>query len=358
MALAASELKRLQRRLLRWFARHRRDMPWRRTQDPYAVWVCEVMLQQTQVATVRDYFARFMRRFPNVRSLARAPRDEVLKAWEGLGYYARARNLHNAAIAVVRQHAGRLPRSVEALRRLPGIGPYTAGAVASIAFGLDEPVLDGNVTRVLSRLFCVRGGPWQPRVRRRLWRLARRLIPPGRAGVFNQALMDLGATVCVPRRPRCEACPVEPLCLARARGEEGRLPRRRKRGRLPHHTIVAGVIRRRGRILIDRRPADGLLGGLWELPGGKVEAGETLAAALRREVREEVGLSVRVGRPVATVKHAYTHFRITLHAFECVAAAGRARAIACEEVRWVRPGELRRFAFPRANQKILAALGA
>jgi A/G-specific adenine glycosylase len=257
---------------------------------------------------------------------------------------------------VVAEHAGTLPRTAEALRKLPGIGRYTAGAIASIAFGLDEPVLDGNVTRVLCRLFRIRQDPRTARVQKRLWSLARQLIPPGRAGLGNQAMMDLGAVVCVPRRPRCADCPVESLCAARARGEEARLPVRPARKPLPHQTIAAGVIRRRGRILIDRRHADGLLGGLWEFPGGKVERGETPAAAVVREVREEVGIDVEVVAPLIVVRHAYTHFRITLRAFECRYVGGRTRAIGCAETKWVRPGELDGYAFPKANQRIIAAL--
>ncbi len=342
--------------LRRWYRRRRRDLPWRRRRDPYAVWVSEIMLQQTRAATVERYYAPFLRRFPDVRILARARRDAVLKAWEGLGYYGRARNLHRAARTVVRERGGRLPRDVDELRRLPGIGACTAGAIASIAFGADEPVLDGNVARVLSRLFAVAGLPRAPQTARRLWKLARELLPPGRAGEFNQALMDLGATVCTPRRPDCPGCPLSSSCAAFARGRPERYPRKRPRKALPHHTIVAGVIWKRGRLLIDRRPDEGLLGGLWEFPGGKVRPGESLIDALRREVSEEVGLTVRPGAKLIAVRHAYSHFRITLHVFECDWLSGRARPIECAAVRWVRPGDLARYAFPAANHKVIAAL--
>ena len=346
----------IRRALPRWYRRHGRDLPWRRTSDPYAVWVAEVMLQQTQVATVRPYFERFMRRFPDVGSLARARPDAVLKAWEGLGYYGRARNLHRAAGQVAGKLGGRLPRTARELRRLAGIGPYTAGAIASIAFGADEPVLDGNVARVLCRVFAVGGDAKSSRVRRRLWSLAEALLPAGRAGAFNQALMDLGATVCVPRGPGCARCPLARACRARERGRQDRFPGRSPRRAIPHETAVVGLIRRRGRLLIDRRRDEGLLGGLWEFPGGKVRRGESLAAALRREVAEEVGLRVRAGRKLTVVRHAYSHFTVTLHAFECAGAAGRARAIACAAVRWVRPSELGRYAFPAATRRIIAAL--
>jgi len=332
-------------------------MPWRGQADPYTVWVAEIMLQQTQVKTVKPYYAAFMKRFPTVRRLAEADLGDVLKTWEGLGYYSRARNLHRAAAKVVADFGGELPGEVEQLRKLPGIGPYTAGAIASIAFGRDEPVLDGNVARVLCRVFVIRRNPAESTTRKRLWSLARQLLPPGGAGAFNQALMDLGATVCTPRSPRCDRCPVALPCAARARGEQARLPRKAPARPLPHHDVVAGIIRKRGRILIDRRKPHGLLGGLWEFPGGKREPGETLEEALRREVREELGIRIRVGRELIVVEHAYSHFRITLHAMECRYLSGRTRAIGCDAFRWVRPEELDRFPFPRANRKILAALG-
>lgn len=339
-----------------WWEAHRRDLPWRRRRGPYAVWVAEVMLQQTRVETARRYYGRFLRAFPSVRALAAAPLADVLKAWEGMGYYARARNLHAAAGRLVAERGGRLPETAAELRRLPGIGQYTAAAIASIAFGQDEAVLDGNVERVLCRVFALREDPKTARARRRLTALARSLIRPGRAGDINQALMDLGATVCVPRQPRCEACCLADHCRARAGGIQHLLPRRRPRKALPHHDIAAGVVWKGSRVLIDRRPPGGLLGGLWEFPGGKREPGETLPQAVVREVREETGIVVRPVRCLLTVRHAYSHFRITLHAFECRYVSGRCRAIGCDAVKWVRPAELDRYAFPKANHKIIAAL--
>lgn len=353
-------IRSIRRLLPLWWRRCRRDLPWRRTADPYAIWVSEVMLQQTQVATVRPYYQRFLKRFPTVRALARAPMGEVLKAWEGLGYYARARNLRAAATTVVREHGGRLPPTAEALRRLPGIGRYTAAAVASIAFGSDDAVLDGNVTRVLSRLFAVGGKLGKAATQKRLWALAERLVSPGspgRVGLFNQAMMDLGATVCTPRRPRCEACPLRRLCRAHELGSEQDYPRRARRRAVPHYDVAVAVVERRGRILIGRRHARGLLGGLWELPGGKVRANESLAQAVRREVREEMGIRVRVLEPLATIRHAYSHFRVTLHAFRCRYVSGQPRAIGCEAFRWVHPKDLGDYPFPAANLKLFAASG-
>ena len=342
--------------LAAWWKKHDRDMPWRRTRDPYAIWVSEVMLQQTQVATVIPYYERWLERFPDVRALARAPLDDVLKCWEGLGYYSRARNLHKAAGLVVGRFGGNLPPDVRQLRTLPGVGPCTAGAVASIAFGLDEPVLDGNVERVLCRALGIRGNPRQAPTARALWSAARGLVRSGRAAAVNQALMDLGATLCTRRNWSCQACPLAGVCLARRRGLQGKLPARPKRPPVPHYTIAAGVVRRRGRILIGRRRSDAMLGGLWEFPGGKVRDGEDLPAAVRREVREEVGIDVEVGDRIAVINHAYTHFKITLHAFACRHVAGRARPVGCDACKWVLPGELDAYAFPRANRKVIEAL--
>ena len=341
-----------------WWLHSRRDLPWRRRSAPYSIWVSEVMLQQTRVATAAGYYVRFLERFPTVDALAGAELSDVLKAWEGLGYYGRARRLHAAARLVVADFGGCLPSSLDELRSLPGVGAYTAGAIASIAFGLDEPVLDGNVVRVLSRLFRIRSDPATAATRKKLTRLARSLIAPGKAGLINQALMDLGATVCVPGRPRCGDCPLREHCLAAASGEQDKLPRKRPCKPVPHYDIAAGVIRKRGRVLIDRRKPEGLLGGLWEFPGGKREPGETLDQCVVREVREEVGLAVECVAPLVTVRHAYTHFRITLHAFECRFLSGRCRAVGCDAVRWVRLAELGRYAFPKANHRIIEALRA
>ncbi len=342
--------------LAAWWKKHDRDMPWRRTSDPYAIWVSEVMLQQTQVATVIPYYRRWMARFPDVASLAAAAQADVLKCWEGLGYYSRARNLHKAAGEVMTRFGGELPSAPADLLTLPGVGRYTAGALASIAFGLDEPVLDGNVERVLCRTLAIRTNPRQARTARTLWSAARRLIPPGRASEVNQALMDLGATLCTRRKWSCEACPLADLCLANARDLQDALPAKPRRPLTPHHTIAVGVIRKRGRILIGRRPQDAMLGGLWEFPGGKVEPGESLPDAVRREVAEEVGIEVAVGEEIIAVNHAYSHFSITLHAFACRHLAGRARPLACDACKWVRLDELSAYAFPRANTKIIEAL--
>ncbi len=346
-------------RLLAWFRSRDRDVPGRNETDPYRIWVAEVMAQQTRISTMAPYYEAFLERFPDVETLANADLDDVLKAWEGLGYYGRARNLHRAAGVVCRGHGGRLPADVAALRELPGVGPYTAGAVASIAFGLPEPAVDGNVRRVLSRLHDLEDPT--PSV---LHALARELIEDagGAAGQVNQALMDLGGSVCSARSPDCAACPVSSECLALARGTVGKRPAVKRRGSLPHHDIGAAIVWRGPRVLISRRPEEGLLGGLWEFPGGKTEPGESPGEAAVREVREEVGVEAEILGTADVVDHAYSHFRITLHLFHAGWRAGgpplppdEAKEVLVSP-RWVLPAELVRYAFPAANQRIIGRL--
>ncbi len=346
----------IQKALLDWFARSARDLPWRRTSDPYAIWISEIMLQQTRVQAVVPYYERFLSRFPTVEALAHAHLDAVLKLWEGLGYYSRARNLHQAARRIVAHFDGRLPATREALLSLPGIGRYTAGAIASIAFGRREPVVDGNVTRVLCRLFRIHDPPKDAAVQRKIWSLAGKLTPEDRPGHFNQAMMELGREVCQPRHPSCDECPASHICEARRHNEQDSLPVRTPKKRLPSHIVAVGVIYRDGRILIDKRKPEGLLGGLWEFPGGKKRRGESVEAALRREVREELAITIRVGRLLTVVDHAYSHFRVHLHAFECTCVSGVPRCLACDDFKWVRPQDLGRYAFPAANHRIIEIL--
>ena len=344
-------------RLLAWYAAHQRDLPWRRTRDPYRIWVAEVMLQQTRIETAIPYYERFLARFPTVEALAQASLDEVLKLWEGLGYYARARHLHAAAQEVVQRFGGRVPDTWEDLIRLPGIGPYTAGAILSIAYGQPFPTVDGNTRRVLSRLFAVEEPVDQSRTQRRLWELARELVPPEAPGRFNQALMDLGSILCTPQKPACELCPVNGFCQAHREGLQDALPVTRKRAPVPHYDVTAAVIwDGRGRVLIAQRPAEGLLGGLWEFPGGKREPGESLEDCLRREIREELGVEIQVGARITSVEHAYSHFRITLHAFHCTLVSGAPQALGCADWRWVRLEELDGFAFPKVDREVIKAL--
>lgn len=341
--------------LLEWFRTRDRAVPGRNESDPYRIWIAEVMAQQTRISTVIPYYESFLELFPDVATLASASLDDVLKAWEGLGYYGRARNLHRAAGEVRARYGGRLPEDAAGLRTLPGIGAYTAGAIASIAFGGPEPAVDGNVRRVLSRLYDLA----KPTAGR-LEAIGRDLIAEagGEAGLLNQALMDLGSSVCTPRAPACEACPVASECLALENGTVDLRPARRQRPPLPHRDVAAALVWRNRELLIARRPEDGLLGGLWEFPGGKVESDETPAEAARREVREELGVEVEILGSLEEIRHAYSHFRITLHLFHARWLEGDpvTPGSVVGSPRWVLPDELPRYAFPAANQAVIRQL--
>ena len=347
--------------LLSWWEKAKADLPWRRQRDPYAIWVSEIMLQQTQVATVISYYERWLARFPTVQDLAVASLADVLKLWEGLGYYRRARHLHIAAQKIVADYDGRLPETVAELRQLKGIGRYTAGAIASIAFDQAVPVLDGNVTRVLSRLIDLPDDTSHTATKNKLWQLAADLVPQQQPGDYNQAIMELGQKICLPARPHCLLCPLSAHCLARQRGTQLERPVRPPRKRTPHYDVVAGVIwqeriAKDAPFLIAQRPLDGLLGGLWEFPGGKQEAGETLPEALHREIGEELGMQIEIGRLITTVKHAYTHFRITLHAFHAMHQQGEPQHIGVADHAWVTLADLDKYAFAVTDRKIIAHL--
>ena len=342
--------------LLAWFARTARDLPWRRDRTPYRVWVAEALLQQTRVETAVAYYERFLARFPTLETLAAAPLEHVLQVWEGLGYYSRARNLHRAAGIVLARYHGRLPSNLEDLRQLPGIGPYTAAAIASIAYGQPVPAIDGNVLRTFARFY---GIVEDIRKRKSAQAIANRLTPliqTVNPSHFNQAIMEVGALVCKPRTPLCGRCLLARECVAFRTGRTAELPFSARRPPVPYYRVAVGVVWKDSRILIARRDAQQMLGGLWEFPGGKLRRGETLRAAAAREIREETGLTVRVGKPYGTFKHAYSHFRVTLTAFHCKWITGRPRPRSAVELKWIRPRQLGEFPFPRANRRIAEAI--
>jgi A/G-specific adenine glycosylase len=351
----------IRRRLLPWFARNARALPWRtEPRKPYAVWISEIMLQQTRVDTVIPYFQRFLKRFPNPATLAAAPRQDVLKAWEGLGYYSRARHLHEAAKILVRDHGGRLPASPARLAALPGFGAYTTAAVASFAFGHPLAVLDGNVIRVFARLLALPDDAGLAATRKKLQGLADDLLLHDQPAAVNEAWMELGALLCTPRAPRCPVCPLRAVCRARRLQTPEAYPRKKKKMKVPHKVVGAAVLlNRRNQILIaQRQPEGGLLAGLWEFPGGKIAPGETLPQCIARELREEMGLRIEVGSHLVTVHHAYSHFTIALHAHFARIRAGRPRHLECAGHAWVRPDQFNDYPFSKADLEIIRALRA
>jgi A/G-specific adenine glycosylase len=347
----------LRRALLAWYARHKRDLPWRRTRDPYAIWLSETMLQQTRVETVIPYYERFLARFPSVFALADAEPDEVTRLWSGLGYYSRARNLHAAARKLADEHGGALPRDVDALRELPGVGRYTAGAVASIAFDRPAPIVDGNVARVLARCFDLRGESTSPAMQTRLWSEAEALARGPRPGDLNQALMELGALVCTPRAPRCPVCPLRDACRGLAAGDPEALPVKKKPAAPRAIAGVAAIITRGAKLLAVRRPPQGLLGGLWDLPGGELAVREAPRAALERALHEKLGLALAGVVRLGSVQHGFTHRTLALHVFRAEAKPGRIARRAYDAHRWVTRGAFARLGLSAAARKAFALSG-
>jgi len=342
-----------------WFRRHRRPQPWRTRRTPYRVWIAELMLQQTRVEQVHDYFVRFMRRFPNLQALAAAQQQDVLKLWEGLGYYARARRAHRAAQWLIAKNGGKFPTTYAELLALPGVGPYTAAAIGSLAFNQDVAVLDGNVARVLSRVFAYGADPRSAAGKQQLQVWADGLLPRGRSALFNEAVMELGALCCTPRQPDCPHCPLRKICKAYAAGTPEKYPTKAAKKKLPHKIVGAAVVvNRRGQFLIAQRHEHEMLGGLWEFPGGKQEPGETMQQCIARELQEEMGLRVRVGPQLTVVHHAYSHFTIELHAHWCRVRSGRPRNLQCRAHAWVALAKLDDYPFSRADLHVIAALKA
>lgn len=315
------------------------------------------MLQQTRVDQAAPYYERFVARFPTVESLAEAELDQVLGLWEGLGYYSRARHLHAAARRVVESHGGTIPRDYATFRSLPGVGAYTAAAVTSIAHAEPHAVVDGNVIRVLTRVFGIGDDVGTTDARRRLSDLAQALLDRRNPGTHNEAMMELGATICTPVGPACKGCPISSVCVAHGEGEPERYPVKAARRKIPHYDVAVGIVfRNREEVLIQRRPEKGMLGGLWEFPGGKRESGETLEEACIRELHEELGVEVEVEAFFRELSHAYTHFRVTLHAYRCRILAGEPASQSGLPVRWAPLATLANYAFPRANRRLIDAL--
>ena len=330
----------IRRRLLRWFDRNRRDLPWRHNRDPYCIWVSEVMLQQTTVATVRRRFEQFLRRFPTVVDLAAANEQEVLHAWQGLGYYRRARHLHAASKQLVCEYDGRLPDDPAVWARLPGVGRYILGAVLSQAFNRRLPIVETNSQRLLCRLFAQSGDPKSGPVKEWLWRTAEILLPTRRSGDFNQGLMELGALVCTPTDPKCGQCPLQRICAARRKGTQHTIPLRAKRERTTEIREVAVVVRKAGRVLLARRPDNARWSGMWEFPHGELARGESPTAAAARVIQTLTGLRITLGQELIIVRHGVTRFRITMTCLEAKHRAGSFDSSFYVEGRWFRPSQL------------------
>ena len=342
--------------LLKWFKKHQRELPWRGIDDPYRIWVSEVMLQQTQVKKVVGYYERFVKRFPDVQQLADAPLQDVLKVWEGLGYYARARNFHKAAKIVVKDFGEVVPNEYSTFRQLPGVGDYSAAAVLSIAYNAPFAAVDGNIKRVLARLFMMETPINDGRTAKQFQQKADELLDLDEPGVFNQAMMELGATVCRPQSPTCLVCPVNVFCQAFRSTRQDEYPLRLKKEKVPEHYMVAGVIYKGNEILIVQRPLDGLLGGLWEFPNGRIAEGETAEQACIRYITEVVNLSVNNIKYLTRVRHAFTHFKIVLDVFECNYHSGEVKLNGPIDAKWVKLTSLHDFPLPRATHKFLETL--
>ncbi len=337
-------------RLIRWQKRHgRHDLPWQGTRDPYAIWVSEIMLQQTQVATVIPYYLRFLARFPDIASLAAAPLDAVLTHWSGLGYYSRARHLHRAAHVIMRVHGGRFPVTFEAVLALPGVGRSTAAAICAFAFGARRAILDGNVKRVMTRYFGVRGYPGDRQVEETLWRKAESLLPKRQIAAYTQALMDLGTSVCARRQPRCLACPLRTGCVAHSKGLTESIPAPRAKKALPHKQTVMLVLQHAGEVLLEKRPPAGIWGGLWCFPEAAPDDDVGKICARR------FGASISAAQPLPTLEHGFTHFRLSIQPQRVRVAQLAPRAAEPGHV-WLSVEEARSAAVPTPVKRILASL--
>ena len=346
--------KKIQTRLLQWFEKDGRDLPWRKTRDPYAIWVSEIMLQQTQVATVIPYYQKFLKSFPTVRHLAKANLSKVLKVWEGLGYYSRARNLHRASQIILNHFHRKIPEKLEDLLSLPGIGRSTAGAILSFTYNKEAPILDGNIKRVLSRLFAISGNPVRSEAEGLLWHISESLIPKGYGNPFNQALMDLGSMICIPKGPHCSCCPLRNFCKGRASGEPERYPTKGVKKTIPSIYAVAAVIQKDGRVLLHRRPPKGLLGGLWEFPNWKVEERRRLRLRLRLRnyIKKEMGMNIKVKESIGTFHQTYSHFKLTLYVYPCQTIKGNGKG------RWIPFRNLHLFPMSKIHRRIAQIFGS
>lgn len=354
--MTPKQISQFQKRLLRWFNLNQRKLPWRATKNLYHIWVAEVMLQQTRVRKVLEYYQKFINLFPDVASLAKADLQQVLKAWEGMGYYARARNLHKAARIILTEKRGIIPKTYQDFKKLPGAGEYITAAVLSQAFNVPHAVVDGNVKRVLSRMFLI-DKPVNLSSSSTIFKApADRLLDQSEPGDFNQAIMELGATVCRPKNPKCQDCPITSCCGSFKTSQQNKYPVAVKFKSTPEHHIAVGIIHNNDHILITQRQPDGLLGGLWEFPGGRVKPGESAEQACIRKVKEKMNLDVKVTGFLTRIHHAYTHFKIMMDVFDCGFQPGRLTLNGPADYRWITVSEIDHFPFHAANHKFIPLL--
>ncbi len=339
-----------------WFSISQRSLPWRGIADPYRIWISETMLQQTQVVKVVDYYNRFLQRFPTIQTLAQSGLQDVLKLWEGLGYYSRARNLHRAANMICQEHAGQIPQEYHAFRRLPGVGDYTAAAVLSIAYNQPFPAVDGNVRRVLSRLLTI-DAPINSAAAQKIYAVAaERIFDARQPGNFNQAMMELGALICRPANPHCENCPVATYCQAFLTKRQGCFPQRLAAKPVPERYFAAGIIQKGDTVLIVQRPQHGLLGGLWEFPNDQIMDTESSEQACVRAIREHTGLEILVKTPLLRLRHAFTHFKQIMDTFICEYHTGEISLQHATDYRWVDAISITQFPFPKMHQRLILQL--
>jgi len=346
------------RALLSWYEKNERDLPWRKTGDPYKIWLSEVMLQQTQVKTVIPYYQKWLKKLPNIQDLAAASEQKVLKLWEGLGYYNRCHNFQKAARLVCSEYNGKVPDDPDLFLKLPGVGPYILSAVMSIAFNHALPVVDGNVLRVVTRYLELWGDIGKSGTQKKIYQILLDQIPENNPGDFNQAVMELGALVCTPKNPTCSSCPLEKTCQAKEKGIVESLPVRTKKNKIPLHRVALAVILNKNKFLIQKRPTTGHLAGMWEFPGGKIKPDESAKQAVARECHEELGVSVKIIQKLKNVKHAYTHFKIELNIFICRLSSSTVRARQSQPLRWIGLDEMNQYPFPAANYKFFNELEA
>lgn len=343
------------KRVVSWYDATKRPMPWRDERDPYKIWLSEIMLQQTQVTTVIDYYHRWLKRFPRIEDVASASLDEVLKYWEGLGYYSRARNFHESCQHII-DNGGDIPHGVEAFQALKGVGPYIAAAVQSIAFNIPASVVDGNINRVASRVNAFSKPALQNK--KEIQAFMDQILDTKRPGDFNQAMMDLGRYICKPQNPLCDECPLQRSCIAYRNNQQSMYPTKVEKKPRPHYDVAVGIICDGSKLLITKRKQDGLLGGLWEFPGGKMKKKESALKAIRREIKEELSIKIKTKKIIAQVDHHYSHFSVTINAIHCLYDGGAIQLNGPTDYKWIDPPKLSLYAFPKASTKLFKSIEA